>query len=43
MFGRCSILGDSQGQAGQGSEEPDLTVGVPFHCWHGRGGGTDGH
>ena len=30
--GRCSIPGDTQGQAGQGSEHPDGAVGVPVHC-----------
>ena len=30
--GRCSIPGDTQGQAGQGSEHPDVAVGVPVHC-----------
>jgi len=29
---RCPIPGDSQGQAGQGSEQPDLAVGVPAYC-----------
>jgi len=24
--------GDIQDQAGQGSEQPDLAVGVPVHC-----------
>ena len=28
----CSILGDTQGQAGWGSEQPDIAVGVPVHC-----------
>ena len=27
------IPADSQGQAGWGSEQPDLAVGVPVHCW----------
>jgi len=36
--GGCSIPGDIQGQAGQGSEQPDLAVGVPVHC---RGVGSD--
>ena len=30
--GRCPSLGHIQGQAGQGSEKHDLTVGVPLHC-----------
>ena len=30
--GRCLIPGDIQGQAGQGSEQPDVAVGVPVHC-----------
>ena len=32
---RCSgypIPGDIQGQAGPGSEQPDLAMGVPVHC-----------
>ena len=33
------ILGDIQGQAGQGSEQPALAVGVPAHC---REVGLDG-
>jgi len=32
------IPGDIQGQAGWGSEQPDLPVGVPVHC---RGVGPD--
>ena len=36
--GGCPIPGDIQCQAGQGSEQPDLTVGVPTHC---RGVGLD--
>ena len=28
----CPIPGDTQGQAGQGSEQPDVAVGVPVHC-----------
>ena len=28
----CPVPGDIQGQDGQGSEHPDLTVGVPVHC-----------
>jgi len=31
-------LGDVQGQAGPGSEQPDVAVGVPVHC---RGFGLD--
>jgi len=30
--GGCPIPGDIQGQAGWGSEEPDLAVDVPVHC-----------
>ena len=37
--GRCAIPGDTQGQAGWGSEQPDVAVGVPVHC---RGAGLDG-
>jgi len=37
--GGCSIPGDSQGQARQGSGQPDVSVGVPSHC---RGVGLDG-
>ena len=29
--GGCPMSGDSQGQAGWGSEQPDATVGVPAH------------
>ena len=29
--GGCPVPGDVQGQAGQGSEQPDLAVGVPVH------------
>ena len=29
--GGCPILGDIQGQAGRGSEQHDLAVGVPAH------------
>ena len=36
--GGSLIPGDAQGQAGQGSEQPDLAVGVPVHC---RGVGVD--
>jgi len=28
-----SHLGDIQGQAGQGFEQPDQAVGVPVRCW----------
>jgi len=28
----CPIPGDTQGQAGQGSEHLNLSVGVPVHC-----------
>ena len=34
----CPIPGDTQGQAGRGSEQPDLAVGVPVPC---RGVGLD--
>ena len=34
--GRCPILGNIQGQAGWGSEQPDLVVDVPAS---GRGDG----
>ena len=37
--GGCPIPGDVQCQAGWGSEQPDLAVGVPVHC---RGVGLDG-
>ena len=37
--GGCPILGDIQGQAGQGSEQFHLPVGVPVHC---REVGLDG-
>lgn len=30
--GRSLILGDIPGQVAQGSEFPDLAVGVPVHC-----------
>ena len=36
--GGCYVSGDIQGQAGWGSEQPDLPVGVPVHC---RGVGPD--
>ena len=36
--GGCSVPGDTQGQAGWGSEHPDRAVGVPVHC---RGIGLD--
>ena len=36
--GGCPVPGDIQGQAGQGSEQSDLSVGVPVHC---RGVGLD--
>ena len=29
---RSSISGDIQGQAGWGSEQPDVAIGVPVHC-----------
>ena len=37
--GGCSVPGDLQGQAGRGSEQPDVDVGVPVHC---RGVGLNG-
>jgi len=37
--GECLIPGDIQSQAGQGSEQPDVAVGVPVHC---RRAGPDG-
>ena len=30
--GGCPISGDIQVQAGWGSEQPDVAVGVPVHC-----------
>ena len=30
--GRCPELGDIQGQAGRGFEQPDLAAGVSVHC-----------
>jgi len=30
--GRCPIPGNVQGQAGWGSEQAGLVVGVPAHC-----------
>ena len=30
--GRCTVPGDTQGQAGQGSKKPDLAVGILVHC-----------
>ena len=30
--GRCPVSGDILGQAGWGSEQPDLAVGIPVHC-----------
>jgi len=30
--GRCPIPGNIQGQAGQGSEQPDPVEDVPAHC-----------
>ena len=36
--GRCPIPGNLQGQAGWGSEQPDLVEDVPAHC---RGVGLD--
>jgi len=30
--GRCLIPGNTQSQAGQGSEQPDLVEDVPAHC-----------
>jgi len=37
-YSGCPILGDTQGQAGWGSEYPDGAVGVSVHC---GGGGID--
>ena len=37
--GGCPIPGDTQGEAGWGSEHPDVAVDVPVHC---RGVGLDG-
>ena len=37
--GRCPIPGNTEGQVGQGSEQPDLAEDVPAHC---RGVGLDG-
>ena len=36
--GGCPVTGNIQDQAGQGSEQPDLVVGIPVHC---RGVGSD--
>ena len=36
--GRCPIPGNIQGQAGRGSEQPDLVEDVPAQC---RGVGLD--
>ena len=36
--GGCPVLGDFQGQAELGSEQPGLAVCVPVHC---RGVGLD--
>ena len=36
--GGCLVPGDTQGQAGWSSMQPDLAVGVPVHC---RGVGLD--
>ena len=36
--GECSVLGDIQGQARGGSEQPDLALGAAVHC---RGVGLD--
>jgi len=30
--GGCPLLGDIQGQAGEGSEQPDLAADFPVHC-----------
>ena len=30
--GGCPIPGDTQGEAGPGSEQPDGAVGIPVHC-----------
>ena len=37
--GGSPVLRDTQDQAGWGSEQPNLAVGVPVHC---RGVGLDG-
>ena len=37
--GECPVFGDTQGLAGPGFEQPDLTIGVPVHC---REVGLDG-
>ena len=37
--GGCPMHGDIQGQAGWGSEQPDVAVGIPVHC---RGVGLGG-
>ena len=37
--GGYPIPGNIQGQAGRGSEQPDLVEDVPAHCW---GVGLDG-
>ena len=37
--GRCPVPGNTQGQAGRGSEQPDLVEDVPAHGW---GVGLDG-
>ena len=36
--GECPLPGDTQGQPGRGSEQPDQAVGVPVHC---KGVGKD--
>ena len=37
--GQCPIPGNTQGQVGRGSEQPDLVEDVPAYCW---GVGLDG-
>jgi len=37
--GGSPVIGNTQGQAGRGSEQPDVAVGVPVHC---RAVGPDG-
>ena len=38
--GGCPILRDTKCQAGRGSEQPDVAVGVPVHCREVRLGDT---
>jgi len=30
--GRCPVPGNTEGQVGRGSEQPDLVEDVPAHC-----------